>query len=109
MAFLPPLVGPRAAFADLRAFMRQRSREHWIGASLAVLTTIIIVIIFFVDSQVNTAPPAQIIFVEQWSENRTDEEIMRQQRIDQAKKDEAERLHRERLQKLDRKLDEMGI
>lgn len=109
MAFFPPFVGPRAAFADLRAFIRHRSREHWIGASLAVLTTIIIVIIFFVDSQVNTAPPARIIYVEQWSESRTDEEIIRQQRIDQAKKDEAERQHRERLQRLDRKLDELGI
>lgn len=109
MAFFPPLVGPRAAFADLRAFMRQRGREQWIGASLAVLVTIIIVIIFFVDSQVNTTPPARIIYVEQWSEDRTDEEIVRQQKIDQAKKDEAERQHRERLRRLDRKLDEMGI
>ena len=57
MALLPPTVGPRAALKDLTAFMRQRSREQIIGASLAVLVTIIIVIIFFVDSKINTAPP----------------------------------------------------
>lgn len=109
MAFFPPFVGPRAAFADLRAFVRQRSREHVIGAMLALLTTVIIVIIFFVDSQVNTAPPAQIVYVEQWSADRTDAEIIEQQKIDQAKKDERERLHREQLQRLDRKLDDLGI
>ena len=109
MAFFPPLVGPRAAFADLRAFMRQRGREQWIGAALALLTTIIIVIIFFVDSQVNTAPPARIVYVEQWDLDRTDAEIMEQQTIDQARKEEAERQHRERLQRLDRRLDDLGI
>ena len=30
----------------------------WIGAALAVLVTIIIVIEFLVDSKINTAPPA---------------------------------------------------
>ena len=42
---------------DLRGFLRQRSREQVIGATLAVLVTIIIVIVFFVDSKINTAPP----------------------------------------------------
>ena len=64
MAILPPTVGPRAALKDLTAFMRQRSREQIIGASLAVLVTIIIVIIFFVDSKINTAPPPQIVYID---------------------------------------------
>ena len=109
MAFFPPVVGPRAAFADLRAFFRQRGREQVIGAMLAVLTTLIIVIVFVVDAKINTAPPPTIVYVEQWSENRSDAEIIRQQKIDQARRDEAERRHREQLQRLDRKLDELGI
>jgi hypothetical protein len=109
MAFFPPFVGPRAAFADLRAFMRQRSREQAIGAALAVLVTIIIVIIFFVDSKINTAPPPQIVYVEQWSADRSDAEIIAQQKIDQAKREEAQRKKREQFQKLDRKLDDLGI
>ena len=76
MAILPPTVGPRAALKDLTAFMRQRSREQIIGASLAVLVTIIIVIIFFVDSKINTAPPQQIVWVENFPANRTDADIV---------------------------------
>lgn len=109
MAFFPPFVGPRAAFADLRAFLRQRGREQLLGATLAVLVTVIILIIFIVDSKVNTAPPPQIVYVDQWSANRTDAEIIEQQKIDQAKKEEAQRRKQEQFQKLDRKLNDLGI
>ena len=109
MAFFPPFVGPRAAFADLRSFIRHGSRERWIGGALAVLCTLIIVIIFFADSKWNTAPPAQIVYVEQWSANRTDSEIIEQQKIDQARREAAEREKREQFQRLDRKLDDLGI
>ena len=57
MAILPPMVGPRAALKDLKAFLGQRSREQVLAATLAVLVTIIIIIIFLVDSKINTAPP----------------------------------------------------
>ena len=107
MAFFPPFVGPRAAFADLRAFMRQRSREQRIGAALAVLSTMIIVIIFFADSNINTTPPLQIIYAEQWRADRTDAEIIAQQKIDQAEREKAQREKQRQFQKLDRKLDEM--
>ena len=109
MAFFPPFVGPRAAFADLRAFMRQRSREQRIGAALAVLSTMIIVIIFFADSNINTTPPPQIIYAEQWRADRTDAEIIAQQKIDQAEREKAQREKQRQFQKLDRKLDEMGF
>lgn len=109
MAFLPPFVGPRAALSDLRAFMRQRSREQAIGAALAVLTTIIIVIIFFVDAQVNTAPPPQVVYVDQWSANRTDEQIVADQKKHQAEKEARQRERQEQFKKLDRKLDDLGI
>ena len=56
MPILPPIHGPRAALRDLKAFMSGRSREQVIGASLAVLSTIIILILFFVDSKINTSP-----------------------------------------------------
>jgi hypothetical protein len=104
MAILPPTSSPRAALRDFGAFFRHRSREHVIGASLAVLVTMIILIIFFVDSKVNTAPPPQITYVEQWSANRTDAEIIADQKIHQA---ERERLARERqlkFQKLEKQL-----
>jgi hypothetical protein len=104
MPWFPRPVGPRAAFKDLAAFMRQRSREQVIGAILAVLATTIIVIEFLVDSKINTAPPQQIVYVDQWNANRTDAEIMRQQKIDQAKKEAAQRERQRQFQQLEKDL-----
>ena len=104
MAVLPPMSKPSVALRDLLAFMRQRSREQVIGAILAVLVTIIIVIVFMVDSKINTAPPAQIIYVEQWSANRTDAEIIADQKRDQAKKDAAAKERQEYFKKLEKQL-----
>ena len=56
--------------------MRQRSREQLIGATLAVLVTMIILIEFMVDSKINTAPPPQVVYAESWPANRTDAEIV---------------------------------
>ena len=104
MPWFPRPVGPRAAFKDLAAFMRQRSREQVIGAILAILATTIIVIEFLVDSKINTAPPAQIVYVEQWNANRTDADIVRQQKIDQAKREQARRERQRQFQRLERQL-----
>jgi hypothetical protein len=104
MAILPPTVGPRAALKDLTAFMRQRSREQIIGASLAVLVTIIIVIIFFVDSKINTAPPQQIVWVENFPANRTDADIVADQKKASEERRRAEEARRKEFQKLQKDL-----
>src|SRR4051794_2895803 len=75
MSWLPSPSSPRTALRDLIAFVRQREREHVIGASLAVLVTMIIVLIFLIDPKVNTAPPEQVTFVELYPSNRTDAQI----------------------------------
>lgn len=103
MSWFPRPSSPRAAFADLRAFMRQRSREQRIGAALSILVTTIIVIVFFVDSQINTAPPPQIVYVESWSMNRTDAEIIEQQKKDQAERDAAIKERQRQFQALENK------
>lgn len=102
MPVFPRPSSPRAAFADLRAFLRRRSREQAIGAALAVLITMIIVIVFFVDASINTAPPPQVIYVDSWSENRTDAEIVAQQKKDQAAKEAALKARQEEFQKLEK-------
>jgi hypothetical protein len=104
MSWFPRPVGPRAAFADLRAFLRQRSREQVIGFALAVLATSIIVIEFFVDSKINTAPPPYIVYVDQWSANRTDAEIIAQQKKDQAEVEAFRKERQEQFQKLENQL-----
>jgi hypothetical protein len=104
MAVFPPFHSPRAALRDLRAFMRQRSREQVIGAMLAVLVTIIIVIMFLVDPQINTAPPQQIIYVESYPANRTDEQIKADQKKDQAEREAALKERQRQFQKLENQL-----
>src|SRR3712207_2073613 len=89
MSWIPRPVGPRAALADLRNVMRQRSREQVVGAALALLITAIIVVEFLVDSKINTAPPPQVVYVESWSANRTDAEIVAEQKKDQAEQEAA--------------------
>ena len=102
MGWFPKPVGPREAFSDLRAFMRQRSREQVIGALLAVLVTTIIVIEFLVDSKINTAPPPQVVYAESWSADRTDAEIIADQKKDQAKRDAYAKEKQRQFQKLEK-------
>ena len=104
MAILPPVYRPSVAFKDLLAFLRQRSREQVIGATLAVLVTVIIVIIFLVDSQINTAPPQQVVYVELYDSNRTDAEIIADQKKDQAEREALAKERQRQFQELEKKL-----
>ena len=103
MAILPPMVGPRAALKDLTAFLRQRSHEQLIAAALAVLVTIIIVIIFFVDSKINTAPPPQVVYVESYGPDRTDAQIIADQKKASEERRKAEQARQEEFKKLEKK------
>ena len=104
MAILPPTVGPRAALRDLKAFMGQRSREQIIGGALAVLVTIIIVIVFMVDSKINTAPPQQIVYVENYGPDRTDADIITDQKKASEERRRAEEARRKEFEKLQKEL-----
>ena len=103
MSWFPRPSSPRAAFADLRAFLRQRSREQVIAGSLSLLVTAIIIIEFIVDSKINTAPPPQIIYAESWSANRTDAEIVADQKKDQAAREAYAREKQKQFQQLENK------
>jgi hypothetical protein len=102
MAIFPPTFGPRAALADLRAFLRQRSREQVIAACLAVLVTIIILIIFLVDSQINTAPPPQIVYIENYGPGRTDADIKADQKKASEERRKQEEARKKEFQKLEK-------
>lgn len=86
------------------AFLRQRSREQQIGAALSILVTTIIVIVFFVDAQINTAPPPRIVYVDSWSVNRSDAEIIADQKKDRAKRQAAAEERQRQFQKLENQL-----
>jgi hypothetical protein len=101
MSWFPRPVSPRAAIADRLAFMRHSSREQRIGAALALLVTAIIVIEFLVDAKIGTAPPPQITYVDLYSSNRTDAEIIADQKKDQAAKQAAQEERQRQFQKLE--------
>ena len=84
--------------------MRQRSREQVIGASLALLVTAIIVIEFVVDARMGTKPPPQVTYVELYPSNRTDAQIIADQKKDQADKLAAEKEKQRQFQKLEKQL-----
>jgi len=104
MAVLPPMSRPSVALRDLMAFLRQRSRDQVIPACLAVLVTAIIVIVFLVDSKINTAPPPQIIYVENYAANRTDADIVADQKKDQAAREAAAKEKQRQFQQLEKRL-----
>src|SRR6478735_1207418 len=104
MAILPPTSSPRAALADLRAFLRQRSREQLLGAALAVLVTTIILIIFFVDSTINTAPPPTVVYVENCAPDRTDADIIADQKKASEERRKQEEAKKREFQKLEKQL-----
>jgi hypothetical protein len=104
MPVLPPASSPRRAWDDFKAFIRNRDRGHVIGALLAVLVTAVILVIFFLDAYVNTAPPPQVIYVQDWRANRSDAEIVTQQKKDQAAREAALKARQAEFQKLQKQL-----
>lgn len=104
MPVLPPASKPSAALADLKAFLSNRDRDRWLGGVLALLITAIIMVIFFLDASVNTAPPPRIIYTDSWSANRTDAEIVAQQKKDQAAREAAARERQRQFKELQDKL-----
>lgn len=104
MAFFPRPVGPRAAWQDLKAFLRRRSREQTLGAIFALLATAAIVVAFYFDPMVNTAPPPQVIYVESFGPERTDADIIADQKKNQAAKEAAARARQRQFQELEDKL-----
>jgi len=80
--------------------MRHRSREQVIGACLALLVTAIIVIEFLVDSKMDTAPPPQVVDVQLYSANRTDAQIVADQKKDQEQKEAQKKADQEQYKQL---------
>jgi hypothetical protein len=100
MSWFPSPSSPRAALRDLAAFLRHSSREQRIGAALALLVTGIIVAEFVLDARFGMSMPPQVVEVELYPANRTDADIIRDQKKDQAAKEAAEKEKQRDYQKL---------
>jgi len=105
MSVLPPMVNPRAAMSDFAAAIGGDSkRDRLLGITLAVLITTIILIIFFVDAKINTAPPPRVTYVETYSPNRTDADIIAAQKKDSAERKAFREEKKRKFQELERRL-----
>lgn len=101
---LPRPASPRALWADARDFFRQRSRHQLIAAAAAILMPIVIIVGFYYDGQTNILPGEQLIYAESWPANRTDAEIIAQQKIDQERREAAQAERQRQFQRLERRL-----
>lgn len=115
MSFLRT-ISPLRAYRDLRQFLGQRKPYELVFLFLALAVTWTIMFAIASNSKVEKVYRPNIIYVEQWSANRTDAEILAQQKIDGPKEKaaaEAQKRQQEELQasykRLDDKLKKYGL
>jgi len=103
---LPRPSSPRAAWADLKAFLSGPQRHKLLFGLLSILMPAIIVAGFIFDARTNILPGRSITYIQSWPADRSDAEIIAQQKIDQKKKEAADR---ERQRSYQRLADQLGI
>jgi len=106
---LPRPASPRALWADIRDFTSQRAPHQWVALALAVTMPIAIILLFDLDGRTNVMPGPQLIYVESWPANRTDEQIKAEQKIDQAARDKAKKERQEMFKRHDEQLERLGL
>lgn len=106
---LPRPASPKALWADMRAFWRERPRHQWLAAILAVAIPTGIIVVFYLDANTNIMPGEQVIYAESWPASRTDEEIKTKQKADLARREAAEERRRQEFQRLEDGMNRLGI
>ncbi|MBA2935423.1 hypothetical protein HZF05_15155 [Sphingomonas sp. CGMCC 1.13654] len=97
--FKPP--SPRRfvdGFRDLGFFVRTRSRTDYVIAGIAAAMTIFIIFAFWHDSRFEAEP--QIIYVQNWPANRTDDQIRADQKKDRIEREQVEAYRKAEFQKM---------
>ncbi|MEH3035305.1 MAG: hypothetical protein PGN23_02245 [Sphingomonas adhaesiva] len=115
MTFLSRM-SPVRAWSDLRYFLTTRERHEWWFLVAAIAVTLFLIYAFAKDSYMEKEYKPQIVYVQQWRLDRTDAQIVAQQKIDQVKKDaelaelkKRQDATRASFKRLDDKLTKMGI
>ncbi len=116
MSILPRPSSPKVALRDLITFFRTRTR-HQVGIALLSITIpFFFIALFYVDQVPMEYRPPKIVYVQKLDPNRSDADIIAQQKIDakQRAAEEAERqkileANRRPFKELDKKLDEWGL
>jgi len=89
---------------DLRAFAAERSKVQWSAMVFAIAMPVAIIIVFMIDGRTNIAPGPELIMVENWNANRTDAEIIADQKKDQIAKEAAQKERQRQFQELECRL-----
>ncbi|MCF8708867.1 hypothetical protein [Rhizorhapis sp. SPR117] len=82
MAIFPRPVSPKRAWIDLRDYFLQGRRHKVLFLLLSVAATWAIVWAFLIDAKTNIMPGPQIIYVQNWKADRSDADIIAQQKLD---------------------------
>ena len=109
-------MSPARAYRDLRLFLATRQpHELWFLVA-AIAITGFFIYAFAKDSYAEKVYKPNIIYVKQWTLDRTDAEIIAQQKIDQAKREKEEAALKARqaetqaaFKRLDDKMTRMGL
>ena len=106
---LPRPASPRALWADIRAFAAQRSAVQWWAAGFAVAMPFALIVLFVTDTRTNIQPRAQIVYLDSWRADRTDAEIVAEQKKHQAEREKRAKEQQEQFKKLDERLERIGL
>jgi hypothetical protein len=106
---------PRA-WRDVRRFFATRKPHELWFLVLAMVVTMAILLGFAHDSNIKRPYHEEIIYVESWPANRSEAEILAQQKIDAAKKareqaaiEKAQKERQAQFQRLDNELSAWGL
>lgn len=96
-------VSVTGGFGDLIAVIKQSEKgERWLPALLALGCTGFIMFLFILDPKVNTDTyvPQEVIYVESWTTERTEEEILKDRWEVQCLKEKQAEKRREAMKRL---------
>jgi hypothetical protein len=110
MAILPRPASPRVLLRELRAVFTGSRRQKLVIGALAIGITSAWVTLFIIESWWGVMPEGpQITYVEDYRADRTDAQIIAQQKIDQAARDKAKAERRRQWQAIDQGLSRYGL
>ena len=109
MGYYPKPSSPRALIADIRAFAKQRSAVQWGVLATAIIMPIAMIVLFITDGNTNIQPGPRLIYAESWKADRSDAEIIADQKRDQAIRDAAIKERQRQFQKVEKKMDDLGL
>lgn len=116
MAIFPRPVSPLRAIRDLRFFLAQRQKHELVFAFLSIAITVLLIAGFYVDSHFEKPWKRDIQYFETYKLDRTDEEIrarlakdFERDKVVKAKLAAEKQKRMESFQRLDKKMDDLGL